>query len=238
MKAILKSAVAAVALLGMAGAANATTTNQTTYSASSNPILGPILFALGQGSAYNQSSATSNDQDQAGNEKDTFTLTGSVSKDCSFYGGGTTSHTIALGTIGVNTSNTVNVSQAFNMRDAAVANVLTATAGCNTNNTVKIEKLNNTDGLKNSSTAGYDTSEFQNNIPYSVNASWKGVTSQNGGANGSLQSLTVSTGEASDTKAQGAWRSAFNMLVTVPVPQKALVAGTYSDTITVTLAAS
>ena len=242
MKNILKAATAAIAIVGMSGTAFADTTTQTTYSNGlPTNIFGvnvaAIAFALGDGSRYQQSSTTTRNTEEASTSvANSFTLTGSVTKDCSFYGGGQTGHTINLGTIGVRTGNNDNVSIAFNQRDAVTANVNSATAGCNTNNTVTIAKTNGSDGLKNFTPGSYDSNQFTDRIPYTVNASWTGVAAGSTAA-GTTQTLAVAANQGNNNKSGGAWRSAFNMDVNAPAQSKGLVAGTYTDTITVTLAA-
>jgi hypothetical protein len=246
MKTILKAATAAVALVGMSGTAFADTTTQTTYSDGFTQVLNSFFGsnvadlyfnAAHDGSRYQQSSTTTRNTEEAKTSvANSFTLTGSVTKDCSFYGGGTTGHTINLGTIGVRTGNNDNVSIAFNQRDAVTANVNSATAGCNTNNTVTIAKTNGSDGLKNFTPGSYDSNQFTDRIPYTVDASWTGVAAGSTAA-GTTQTLAVAANQGTNAKSGGAWRSTFNMDVNAPAQSKGLVAGTYTDTITVTLAA-
>lgn len=242
MNTLLKAATAAIAIMGMSGTAMADKTASTTYSNGlpTGPVINPaaIGFALFDlGSRYQQSSSTTANTETASTTVvNSFTLTGSVTKDCSFYGGGQTGHTINLGTIGVRTGNDDNVSIAFNQRDAVTSNVNSATAGCNTNNTVTITKTNGSDGLKNFTPGSYDSNQFTDRIPYAVNASWTGVATGSTAA-GTTQSLAVASNQGTNVLTGGAWRSAFNMDVNAPAQSKGLVAGTYSDTITVTLAA-
>ena len=168
-----------------------------------------------------------------------FNLSGTVQKDCSFYSGNgytTNVRNIDFGVIGIRAGNNENVNQAFDMVGAAVADIDTLTAGCNFNNTVKIVK-DNVGGLINAAPGGYDSDEFQANIPYQVVATWTGV-GQGGPATGTGQTLDVSTTEASDQLAQGAWRSGMHIKITAPVADKALVAGTYAGSTTLTLTAS
>lgn len=256
MKTILKAATAAVALVGMSGTALADSTSSTVYSAAPIPpsiyidnnfpfihfdpgATSAQQFANNIGSRYEQSGFSSQNTETASTTvSNTFTLTGSVTKDCSFYGGGQTGHTINLGTIGVRTGNNDNVSIAFNQRDAITANVNSATAGCNTNNTVTISKQNGSDGLRNFQPGSYDSNQFTDRIPYTINANWTGVAAGTTGA-GTNQTLAVAANQGSNNKAGGAWRSTFNMDVNAPVQDnRGLVAGTYTDTITVTLAAA
>jgi hypothetical protein len=166
-----------------------------------------------------------------------FTLTGSVNKDCSFYSGNNgDARNIDFGVIGVRTGDNENVNSAFEMVGPAIADIDTLTAGCNFNNEVEISK-NDIRGMVNNAPGGFDTDEFQANIPYSVNAAWTGVA-LNAQVAGSAQSLNVSTTQNAGTKQQGAWRS--NMAIDIVAPaitNKGLVAGTYTGTTTLTLRA-
>jgi hypothetical protein len=166
-----------------------------------------------------------------------FNLSGRVEKDCSFYSGNNASaRNIDFGVIGVRTGDNENVNSAFEMVGPAVAEIETLTAGCNFNNEVEITK-NNVNGMVNSAAGGYDTDEFQANIPYSVNAAWTGVA-LNAVTSGSAQSLNVSTTELSKIKPQGAWRSDMEIDIVAPtITNKGLVAGTYTGTTTLTLRA-
>jgi len=167
----------------------------------------------------------------------TFNLTGSVNKDCSFYAGNNASATnIDFGVIGVRTGNNENVNSAFEMVGPAFANIETLTAGCNFNNEVSITK-NNVNGLVNSAAGGYDTDEFQANIPYSVTAAWTGVP-VNTVTSGTGQSLDVSTSQLGNTIQQGAWRSNMTINFNAPaITNKGLVAGNYSGSTTLVLSA-
>lgn len=170
-----------------------------------------------------------------------FTLAGTVTKDCSFYSGDSTvsggvfNQTIQLGTIGVQTGNNVNSSLAFDQNGPITANISTSTAGCNTANTVTVSKLNGTAGLKNPAPGSYDSNQFTDVIPYTVVATWTGVDS--GVAIGGTKTITVAANDDTETRNQGAWRSSFDMTINAPAPTKGLVAGTYTDAVTVTLAA-
>jgi hypothetical protein len=124
------------------------------------------------------------------------------------------------------------------MRAPAGVVITSGTAGCNTKNQVTISKLNGVAGMLNTAAVagGFDENQFTDNLPYSVNAAWTGVAVGVVGP-GSLRTLNVSTSEASDNLQGGAWRSGFGMTVSIPAPNLGLVAGTYSDVLTVTLAA-
>lgn len=166
-----------------------------------------------------------------------FNLSGTVNKDCSFYAGNNSNATnIDFGVIGVRTGNNENVNNAFEMVGPAFANIETLTAGCNFNNEVKIAK-NSSDGLVNQTASGYDTNQFQNNIPYTVSAAWTGVAF-NAVTAGTPQSLTVGANALDGTLQQGAWRSAMTIDFNAPaVTSKGLVAGNYTGTTTLTLKA-
>jgi hypothetical protein len=201
-------------------------------------ILGYGLARLANGNVgYDQSGFNAANADAANSDvKNTWTIQGTVTKDCSYYGGSSTSHTLDFGTIGVNTQAATSVGSAFNMMSAAVATVNSTTAGCNFNNDVSITKSNGADGMKNTATSGYDTNNFQANIPYSVAATFT-AGAQGAVAAANSQTLTANTGDASKVGHYGAWRSNMTMVVNAPVPSKALVAGNYSDTLTVELKA-
>ena len=249
----LSMAAAATALLlsGTAQAANHTTS----FAEYGNPIVeigyqilgqdfADFMFefdqALGQGdilgSRYRQNTLSPDDTETASaTAGGTFTLQGNVSADCSFYNGSSSNHTLDLGTIGIRTGDNENVTVAFNQAGTATAHVDTATAGCNTHNTVTIEEANAGQGLVNSDPGAFDSAQFTAHIPYALNASWTGVDeTTTTGFTKTLAIAASSSGENSSTG--GAWRSAFNMDISVPSQSLGLVAGNYSDQITVTLA--
>jgi len=264
MKTMFKTAIAAVALIGVPGIALAQSHggSTTTYSAAPTPAqghwAGPFWhphwvedapaqtsaqrYAAGVGSAYTETTSSPDDigsADASANaNKQTFTLTGEVNKDCSFYAGGSSSHAIALNTIGIRTQNTDNVSQAFNQAADITASFNSATAGCNTNNTVAISTTHG-GKLVNSQPGDYDGAQFTAEIPYGLDATWQGVGTAGAGQNPTQQEIKWDAGQpVAAPKTGGAWRSAFNMAIVAPAQPKGLVAGTYEDTITVTLAAS
>jgi len=263
MKLMFTTAIAAVALVGVSGTAQAQshTTYQSTFSVTGNGSysglsgvaadvafevaqnLGPALRAA-SGSRFHQHSSAPNDVGTAGaqaaDNQQTFTLTGKVNQDCSFYDGGSSAHTIALNTIGVRTQSSDNVSQAFNQAGNITANFNTATAGCNTRNTVTV-KSDKGGKLVNTATGlDYDGAQFTAEIPYSLKATWTGVAASGGALQPGTQEISWTPGQytVAQTKTGGAWRSAFNMDIVAPAQSKGLVAGDYTDTITVTLAAS
>jgi len=231
MKKLLTTA--AIALLSTTGIANADD-----FKAVSAGTVGTVFgLPLLSGAVYSEvGGVLGNAETATPTVTNTWTIKGKVTPDCSYYGGSTTK-TLDFGTIGVNTQSNTSVDNAFTMRAAAVANVNSTIAGCNFNNEVKITKANGASGLTNSAAGGYDSDEFQANIPYSVTASFRGTADQAKGARGGSQSLTVPTDQKTNSWAGGAWRSSLNLLITAPAPEKALVAGNYSDTLEVVLAA-
>lgn len=249
MKKIIGGAIAAIAIAAVATPASAQT-NERHYAGTllggytiTNPgFLGTLAGELGVatqvGTRYTaQADAPADSETATPTVSVAFSLSGTVNKDCSFYSGNTASaRNIDFGVIGVRTGNNENVNNAFEMVGPAEANIETLTAGCNFNNEVKIAK-NDVNGMVNSAAGGYDTDEFQANIPYNVKASWTGVA-MNATTSGSAQSLTVSTTALDGIKQQGAWRSAMNIDIVAPaITGKGLVAGTYTGTTTLTLSA-
>jgi hypothetical protein len=260
MKNILRGAVAAIALVGIVGSA-AAQTNQRHYAGTGTinvPFVGPVtlsgthtnpgntaaglydafLLPKGIGTRYTAKTTAQGDSATALNRIDVeFKLTGTVNKDCSFYAGNdSTARNIDFGTIGIRTGDNENVNAAFTMVGNAEANIETLTAGCNTNNVVEINK-DDIRGLVNLNPGGYDTNEFQANIPYRVQARWTGVA-QNAQVAGTQQTLTVATTANAGQLAQGAWRSDLELDIVAPaVTGKGLVAGTYAGKTTVTLRA-
>ena len=190
-----------------------------------------------RGARYEQSSDVQGNTEAAtATQTAKFTLTGTVDKDCSFYTGGQSTQAINLGTIGVRTGNNDNVTVAFNQTSAINANINSSTAGCNTQNQITITKGNGAAGLLNAAAIAYDNNQFTNKIPYSVVAKWQGVA-LGGAAAGSPQTLTAATTDSFKAVQVGAWRSSFNLDVNAPVQSKGLIAGAYSDTVTVELRA-
>ncbi|WP_417592846.1 hypothetical protein [Parasphingorhabdus sp.] len=249
MKNILCGAAAALALAVAAAPASAQTSERHYagtafggYTITNPGFFGTLAGELGVatqvGTRYRAQADAPSDTETATPVVDVvFTLSGSVNKDCSFYSGNNSNaRNIDFGVIGVRTGDNENVNNAFEMVGPAVANIDTLTAGCNFNNNVEIAK-DDIRGLVNTAPGGYDTNEFQANIPYEVAASWTGVA-LNAQVAGSPQSLTVGTSANAGTKQQGAWRSRMDIDITAPVVTgKGLVAGDYSGTTTLTLRA-
>lgn len=250
MKKIISGTVAVIALIATPAVAQ---TNERHYAATvpivgslelTNPSNGVAFLAdlaIGLtdiGTRYRaQADAPSDSETATPTVNVEFSLSGTVNRDCSFYAGNNSSaRAIDFGVIGVRTGNNENVNSAFEMVGPAEANIDTLTAGCNTNNSVEISK-DDIRGLVNANPGGYDTDEFQANIPYSVTASWTGVA-LNAQTTGSAQSLVVPTNGNAGLKQQGAWRSRMDIDIVAPaVTNKGLVAGSYTGKTTLTLRA-
>lgn len=178
----------------------------------------------------------------------TFSISGTVPATCSIYGVDSNERlgssgqgssglngSINLGQIGITAGDELTASQLFNMAGPASANIHSNGAGCNAKNVVTVTKSAN--GLVNANPGVYDSDQFVANIPYAADVSFKGrLISQNTGP-GTVQHVNAGTSSASATGAFGAWRSALDVDLTIPaVSGKGLVAGTYADTLTVTIA--
>jgi len=161
----------------------------------------------------------------------TFALTGDVNPDCSFFVGNVNT-TIDFGTIGIEARDNVGPASAFDMTAPATAQIQTNVAGCNTRNLVRVTK-GNADGMSNPSTSGYDPAQFTNKLPYSVAVAFNGSAPNSAAAQAG--SFNVDASEQTDSQLHGAWKSVFTMNVNVPPPSLSLLAGTYTDTVNVTL---
>jgi hypothetical protein len=166
----------------------------------------------------------------------TFILTGSVAQNCSYFSGSSSTQTIGLGAIGIKNGNNQNIGQLFNQIDPIDVEITSTNAGCNTDNTVTVTKGAN--GLFNPTKSGYDTNQFTNSIPYSVKVGITDATLQGQVGQGTFQTFTVPTTSTTGSGQFGAWRSSLDLMAQIPAQPLGLVAGAYSDTITVTLAAS
>ena len=190
--------------------------------------------------SWSSTTAANNFEDAAPQISAEFTLKGTVTKTCSMQGVDDTTPglqgTVDLGTIGINAGDDSAVSELFVMAGPASVQIKSAAAGCNYNNTVSLTK-DSVQGLVNTAPGNYDSAQFQANIPYALDASFTGVVSGQG--SGSLQHVLVSTTQASNVQSFGAWRSPFQLDVSIPVVAgKGLVGGTYQSVVTVTLAIS
>lgn len=250
MKKILCGSVAAIALAGIASPA-AAQTNERHYAGTAfggytqTNLQNPQWVQSAEyntnvakiGTRYTATADAPSDTVPATDRVDVvFTLSGTVNRDCSFYAGNNANaRNIDFGVIGVRTGNNENVANAFEMVGPAQAAIESLTAGCNTNNVVEINK-DDIRGLVNQNAGGYDTNQFQANIPYSVQASWTGVA-LGAVTTGSPQSFTVGTAANAGALQQGAWRSQMDIAIEAPVVNMGLVAGSYTGKTTLTLRA-
>ena len=161
----------------------------------------------------------------------TFSLTGNVTPDCAYYTGGTNTN-VDFGTIGINTSDN-NPTAAFEMVGGdRTLDISSNLAGCNTKNTVKFTKTD----LQNASQAGFDADQFTATIPVELSASFTaGVVGATNNASLQTVSLTAAGSVAAENP-YGAWKSPLNMQVKMKNPGKALLAGTYNGSVSVTIA--
>lgn len=245
-KMMLKAAVAAVAIVGFAGMAQAQSTTNGPYpgewanpnygdssNANYNPYWGQTHWA-GYTPTGRPSGDTSTAVDTVTNN---FTLQGEVAKDCSFFGGANPNHTIDLGAIGVRNDNNETTANLFNQISGFTYDIATTSAGCNFNNTVTV--THNANGLSNPNAGGFDSNQFTDHIPYTISIGIaQATTSQSGGQPGAYTNFTVAQGSSTNSKALGAWRSSVHIDAQIPAQSLGLVAGTYSDTIEITLQAA
>lgn len=170
-------------------------------------------------------------------EEADFTITGNVDQACVLGAGGDL-RDLDMGTIGIYADATSSVENVFTSVGESDAHTRTNLAGCNTKNRMTITKTNGSEGLVNEGAAdgGYDGNVFQKNIPYTVMARY--TAGAVGTTTASLANqITVLPNDDSESREHGAWKSAPAFKVTLTDPTKALVAGTYTDTVTVVLEA-
>lgn len=166
-----------------------------------------------------------------------FTITGTVSQACVLGAGGDLKD-VNFGTIGIYADATSTVENVFTSVGPANGNTNTNLAGCNTSNTMTVRKGNGVDGLRNTTnTGGYNDQVFQANIPYSIAVQYIAGAVGTMTPQTSISQFQVSTTEDQDAKSNAAWKSNAAFRIDISDPTKALIAGTYSDTVTVELAA-
>lgn len=184
------------------------------------------LFVIGS-AGFSNNSGTAN----ATVNGASFSLSGSVSPDCAYYVGNA-STTISFGQIGINAQDN-NPTQAFEMVDASRSvSIDTNLAGCNTKNNVTVSKVN----LVNTDTAGFDALQFTDTLPFSIDVGYT-AGAVGAEANASAQNWTLSANQSTDTRQHGAWKSPFEMTLNIPNPGKALLAGTYNGSVSVSITA-
>ena len=246
----LLAGVAAIALTASAASAQDINKGQTFILGNQNVQGGGFFANLGaainRANAQNGGSlvsswhaygnAVNNIGSEANSDGASFTMTGTVSTDCAYYSGDNNTENLDFGQIGIYASDNTGPAAAFTMVDDAEVSIDTNLAGCNTANTVRIQKTD-LNGLVNAGASAYDSNVFQANLPYSVTARYVASPATGGPAAGTNQTLTVATTSDQASAQHGAWKSAMALDVVIPVPAKALVAGSYAGTFGVTISA-
>ena len=169
----------------------------------------------------------------------TFSVSGTVATSCVLGNGDAVLRDVDFGTIGIYGDGANGVASAFKMVGTSWGNSATNLAGCNTANRLTIAKGNGVAGLVNADAqaAGYDDNDFQANIPYVLTAVYHAGRVGQIGRLPNQGKFTVRVSEPSDSRENNAWRGGLGIKVEIPVAAKALVSGTYSDTVTVQIEA-
>lgn len=228
--------ISAIALFALGALASTSVFAQThqvgNYGVGAQHPGGPAL-------AFNANIAIPNDTSSATPTVSTaFTLTGSVARDCSYFNNNSGTHTIPLGAIGVYNSNNEDIANLFNQVSNFSIEMTSTSAGCNFANTITVSKANGVQGLLNSAPGGYDSNNFTANIPYTAKIGISNVsTNTSAPAVGTYHTFQAAANEASKSQTYGAFRSRITLNAIVPAQSLGLVAGTYSDTITIELKA-
>ena len=167
-----------------------------------------------------------------------FNITGTVSQACVLGAGGDLND-INFGTIGIYADATSTVENVFTAVGTPDAHTRTNLAGCNTPNTMTVTKTNGVNGLVNAGAAagGYDANVFQANIPYSIAVTYTAGAPGTLAPQASISQFSVGATANTNSKANAAWKSGAAFKIVLTDPSKALVAGTYQDSVTVGLAA-
>lgn len=165
----------------------------------------------------------------------TFSLKGAVSKDCAYYSGDNSTESFDFGTLGIYAGDNTGPNAAFTMVAPAVLTIQTNLAGCNTNNTVTLSRT--AADMTSDSQSGFDNNVFTNKLPYSVTASYQGASQVAGGGAAVGRTLTMAAGDLNEAQSNGAWKSPMNLTVLVPTPSQALLAGNYTSSFSVLIAA-
>jgi len=204
-------------------------------------IAGVAAVALTAGAASAQTAVSTQSliagkPSNVGDVGASFSVTASVAKDCVL--GITSTNSLDFGEIGIYADGSAGVENAFRIAGHTWGEVRTNLAGCNTANTVTLTKQGGVDGMENSAAGAYDSNVFQANLPYSAHAYYTAVAN-GGGAQAGVAGYHVASNSntgAPGIATHGAWRSNLTVTVNIPAPAKAVVAGNYQDTLTLTLA--
>ncbi len=175
----------------------------------------------------------------ADNDQVTFNVTGHVKQTCLIH---FDSHNLPIGDIPIDHNASDAVTSYFHMTSNPSATDV-GQGGCNDENDITISKGNGPTGLHNPTTAGYDPTVFTADLDYNAEVGWTGPYGFLGAGPhpSSDQGLPAGSGVGSATTAtighNGAFASSMNVTAYIFTSPHALLAGTYSDTITVTLQA-
>lgn len=161
----------------------------------------------------------------------TFSLSGNVTADCAYYTGNANTN-VNFGEIGINTSDN-NPDAAFEMVGGdRTLDISSNLAGCNTKNTVTFSKTD----LSTNAAAGFDAAQFTNVIPVELAANFT-AGSVGATTNAGLQNVSLTqAGNQAAASTYGAWKSPLNMAVKLKNPGKGLLAGSYTGTVSLTIA--
>ena len=168
-----------------------------------------------------------------------FTIKGTVSEACVLGAGGDLKD-IDYGTIGIYADATTTVENVFTAVPGTTnSHTRTNIAGCNIANKMTVTKTNGVLGLVNTSaeTGGYNQAVFQTNIPYKIAVSYIAGAPGSHDPQASQSQFSVSETASTNSKSNAAWKSGAAFRVDLVYPSKALVAGEYSDSVEVVLAA-
>lgn len=169
----------------------------------------------------------------------TFSISGTVSPSCILGDGDAVLDDVNFGSLGIYGDASNGVDSAFEMVGTSNGNSSTNAAGCNTSNKLTLTKTNGALGLVNTGAAavGYDNSVFQANIPYTLSAVYAAGNVGQLGSSANTGKFSVLTTEATNSRENNAWRGTLGVKVVIPPAAMALVAGTYTDTVTVQIEA-
>lgn len=181
--------------------------------------------------------------DDAGTVSDditaTFGVSGNVVASCILGNGDAVLDDVNFGNIGIYGDAAAGVDNAFEMVQDRNGNSSTNAAGCNTSNRLTLTKTGGSTGMSNAdaSAAGYDPNVFQANLPYSLAAVYASPNVGSTVMSGTTGKFSVADTATTNFRENGAWRGDLGIKVVIPVPVKALVAGAYTDTVTVQIEA-
>lgn len=168
-----------------------------------------------------------------------FTIKGTVSEACVLGAGGDLKD-IDYGTIGIYADATTTVENVFTAVPGSTnSNTNTNVAGCNIANKMTVTKANGNLGLVNTDAedGGYNENVFQANIPYKISVLYTAGAPGSHQPQNSISQFTVSETASTNSKSNAAWKSNAAFRVDLVYPSNALVAGEYSDSVEVVLAA-